>query len=579
MGIAGAFGPGGTTQKQIAPLRAAADVSAQRVQAAQARLTELRSGGGAPRSQILAAEAAIVRARAGTGPGSALRVAAAEARLNEIRSKGGASAAQIKSAEATLAGARKNNAAAQQKYHDAQKDQITSGQEQVRASFKSLGQEAKNSLTAIGQPFIPVMQSIFSTAKGTIKDLTPVFSNATKIISGPFQTIVNTVLTAFKDPQVKSAITAVAQAFADILKAFTPDVKGIIDSFADAIERVAKAISKNPKAFADFLNFMFQVLIFSINVIAALTNVAGWIEEHWPTIWRAFKATVLTAIGPIAGFIVNFIIPIIKGIVAAVVWVKNNWGRIWNDIKNAAVAVWNGIRRIFASFIVDGILGPLGVILHAAAVAFGWIPGIGPKLKNASREFDQFKDDVNQSLSGINDQTVKVSVAMTAKTNPYPGGISGRARRGMKIPGYGGGDRHLILAEAGELVLPKEASRDPMAHAVARRYGVPGFAAGGVVGFNVDVNRPSADKIGRAAWAQTVKTVNDAFKNSAILGAMFGGGGGGGGGNVQRWAGLVGQILAMFGQPLSLVPVVLRRMNQESGGNPNAINLDSNAAL
>jgi hypothetical protein len=53
----------------------------------------------------------------------------------------------------------------------------------------------------------------------------------------------------------------------------------------------------------------------------------------------------------------------------------------------------------------------------------------------------------------------------------------------------------------------------------------------------------------------------------------------GGGGNVQRWAPLVLQALAMLGQSSSLLPNVLRRMNQESGGNPRAINLwDSNAA-
>jgi tape measure domain-containing protein len=52
-----------------------------------------------------------------------------------------------------------------------------------------------------------------------------------------------------------------------------------------------------------------------------------------------------------------------------------------------------------------------------------------------------------------------------------------------------------------------------------------------------------------------------------------------GGAGVQRWAPLVLQALAMLGQPASLLPNVLRRMNQESGGNPNAINnWDSNAA-
>lgn len=47
---------------------------------------------------------------------------------------------------------------------------------------------------------------------------------------------------------------------------------------------------------------------------------------------------------------------------------------------------------------------------------------------------------------------------------------------------------------------------------------------------------------------------------------------------VAQWTGLVLKALAELGQPASLLPNVLRRMNQESGGNPRAINnWDSNA--
>jgi tape measure domain-containing protein len=64
----------------------------------------------------------------------------------------------------------------------------------------------------------------------------------------------------------------------------------------------------------------------------------------------------------------------------------------------------------------------------------------------------------------------------------------------------------------------------------------------------------------------------------ASMMAPAGGGGGPIGGGVQRWSGVVLQALAALGQPASWLSTVLRRMNQESGGNPRAINLtDSNA--
>ncbi|MET9189588.1 peptidoglycan DD-metalloendopeptidase family protein [Streptomyces tendae] len=54
-------------------------------------------------------------------------------------------------------------------------------------------------------------------------------------------------------------------------------------------------------------------------------------------------------------------------------------------------------------------------------------------------------------------------------------------------------------------------------------------------------------------------------------------GGGDGGSGVQRWTGVVRQALGDLRQSVSLVSTTLRRMNQESGGNPRAVNRwDSN---
>ncbi|KFK87857.1 peptidase M23 [Streptomyces sp. JS01] len=51
-----------------------------------------------------------------------------------------------------------------------------------------------------------------------------------------------------------------------------------------------------------------------------------------------------------------------------------------------------------------------------------------------------------------------------------------------------------------------------------------------------------------------------------------GGDGGSGGSGVERFRGVVTQALGQVGQSLSLVNTTLRRMNQESGGNPKAVN-------
>lgn len=64
----------------------------------------------------------------------------------------------------------------------------------------------------------------------------------------------------------------------------------------------------------------------------------------------------------------------------------------------------------------------------------------------------------------------------------------------------------------------------------------------------------------------------DAVQNFGVgaLGAVFGGGSGGAG--VERWRGVVNQALTMMSLPLNLANTTLRRMDQESSGDPGIVN-------
>jgi cell wall-associated NlpC family hydrolase len=74
---------------------------------------------------------------------------------------------------------------------------------------------------------------------------------------------------------------------------------------------------------------------------------------------------------------------------------------------------------------------------------------------------------ISEALSGI-------SAAVAARS---PTGTVGGSRfqHGGRLAGFGGGDRIHAMLEAGETVLPKEATRDPLTHVVAAKYHVPGF--------------------------------------------------------------------------------------------------------
>lgn len=50
-------------------------------------------------------------------------------------------------------------------------------------------------------------------------------------------------------------------------------------------------------------------------------------------------------------------------------------------------------------FLLDKVLDVFGAIVHGAAAAFGWIPGLGGKLKDARDSFDRFHATVNNTLT------------------------------------------------------------------------------------------------------------------------------------------------------------------------------------
>lgn len=157
--------------------------------------------------------------------------------------------------------------------------------------------------------------------------------------------------------------------------------------------------------------------------------------------------------------------------------------------------------------------------------------------------------------------------------------IGGRATGGpITGPGSGTSDDVLLWGSNGEWVIRERvtseqgAGRMAMLNAgradIVPRGGLPAYAGGGPI-----AGRPSAyravtlDFTGAAAAAKQWK--------SEMFPPMPAGGWGGG---VQRWAPMVLAALARKGQPASLLGTVLRRMNQESGGNSGIVNnWDSNA--
>lgn len=93
--------------------------------------------------------------------------------------------------------------------------------------------------------------------------------------------------------------------------------------------------------------------------------------------------------------------------------INENKGRIMELARQGGVAILTLVQQgvqalpqlIHAFGIMSGgVVGALGGILHASASAFGWVPGLGDKLKTADRKFKEFSTSYMAGLKTAEDK-------------------------------------------------------------------------------------------------------------------------------------------------------------------------------
>lgn len=140
-------------------------------------------------------------------------------------------------------------------------------------------------------------------------------------------------------------------------------------------------------------------------------------------------------------------------------------GTLWHLVSKA----WDKITGFFKTgikWIVSHFVDAVGAILKGAARMFGWVPGIGKKLKTASDKFDAFKKRVNTSLGGIKNRDITVHAGFKRGkfglgSSPFgPGHKRGGLLRG---PGTGTSDSIPIRGSNGEFIVNAKATRENLA--------------------------------------------------------------------------------------------------------------------
>ena len=327
-------------------------------------------------------------------------------------------------------------------------------------------------------------------------------------------------------------------------------------AFAAVLKRIGGFLS-DLIGFVSRNHKILEVLGGTILVVVAAIRV-------WVAVTRAYAVAqaalnLVLAANPI-GLVVVAIAALVAGLVLA--YRRSDTFRkivdgAFRAVATAAKFMWERVLRPTFSFLVRTWLTVAGGIVRGAALAFGWVPGIGPKLRTAAAKFHEFAGSVNRSLNRINDERVNLKVVSQFK---IPGmsvhDIVGRARGGPITSGVRSHDSTLAMLRRGEHVWTPEEVDAAGGHGamLSMRRAVlagdlPGFQRGG--GVQLRTSLPSPGRVAAAISGAVDRFANMTERAYGLRFAAFGGVGGTGvGGTVGAAANAWRIFRRVFGLPM-----------------------------
>lgn len=253
-------------------------------------------------------------------------------------------------------------------------------------------------------------------------------------------------------------------------------------------------------------------------------------------------------------------------------------------------------KQIDARSAFDAYIGQVAQAAQSAFTATGRtssytrvIQGALPFLERAAGHNRALRQEIQRLIdteTGLRTENVAIHVTASGSWAVVAGGHRVKqpgapAAAGMRVTGgIPGVDSVPILAQRDETVL--SVAHSAMLAPLLAAVGVPGYAAGGVVGRYSSPNLGGLNKWLLSENQQTISAIATATAAALHHAASAPAPGGGHvgwhpGGGVAQWQGVVSSALAQLGLPQTYELLVLYQMMTESGGNPNIVNTtDSN---
>lgn len=282
------------------------------------------------------------------------------------------------------------------------------------------------------------------------------------------------IAAAFKDPQIAAAGKELAgklnAMFVEFGKPFRAPVAEFMEKFLDFAERLAPKMEKLSEFMAPvvgklgqgFIEMLDKAMPGILKAVEASKPLFETLARHMPEIGEALNKffTLIAENGDEANTFFDDMLNLIEklivvfGIVIAtlttiyehVSFVINFAIDVFASWKTGVELAVEAVKRAFSGM-RKWVVEQLGKILDGAAAALSWVPGVGPKLREAQAKFTAFRRGANAELAKIKDKKVNVTfetfgtaalnaaadIANKLAAQGYAhGGITGAANGGMR---------------------------------------------------------------------------------------------------------------------------------------------------
>jgi phage-related protein len=248
------------------------------------------------------------------------------------------------------------------------------------------------------------VRSVFDNIVNGVKNLVAGWQNGTGA-GGQMRDIFNNLVAIGKN--VGDIFVKIKDNVAQFITEFQNGT-GAGGKFRDILKQVGDVVQSVTKWIADNRTVVQAVVVAVTAGIGAFKVITGVVRAY--TVVQGILNAVMAA-NPI-----GIVIIAIAALVAGLIYAYNTSETFRSYVSTAFSMVKIGALTLAKvavtafQFLANVFMTVVGAILDGAAKAFGWVPGIGPKLQGAAAEFGKFKDSANAKLDAIkNDIDVKIN--------------------------------------------------------------------------------------------------------------------------------------------------------------------------